>query len=248
MSDDAGGPDPELARLMEQAFLDVPLHGSWGSRSSTSAVLGWRRWRSRFGNRPGRHRPAARRRHRGALRPRLRGGGHHRDDLRPHHDGPRHRRPPRALPRRRQGGDRAGRGAGREGGSHAHRRGGRREGRQRAPRREGRLLGVARALRTPLAATDPRRSKLGGRFSRKDCTPSFMSGRPKLSTISRRLSSSAGPSPAWSCSYTWRFMIAIDVGRAARGHVAHVVLGVGEHLVGGQRLVDQTHLGRLGAA
>ena len=27
MSDDAGGPDPELARLMEQAFLDVPLHG-----------------------------------------------------------------------------------------------------------------------------------------------------------------------------------------------------------------------------
>ena len=26
MSDDAGGPDPELARLMKEAFLDVPLH------------------------------------------------------------------------------------------------------------------------------------------------------------------------------------------------------------------------------
>ena len=30
MSDDAGGPDPELARLMEQAFLEVPLHGLLG--------------------------------------------------------------------------------------------------------------------------------------------------------------------------------------------------------------------------
>ena len=30
MSDDAGGPDPELARLMKQAFLEVPLHGLLG--------------------------------------------------------------------------------------------------------------------------------------------------------------------------------------------------------------------------
>ena len=26
MSDDSGGPDPELARLMKEAFVDVPLH------------------------------------------------------------------------------------------------------------------------------------------------------------------------------------------------------------------------------
>ena len=30
MSDDAGGADPELARLMRDAFLDVPLHGLLG--------------------------------------------------------------------------------------------------------------------------------------------------------------------------------------------------------------------------
>jgi uncharacterized protein (TIGR00369 family) len=30
MTDTAGGPDPELARLMTQAFLDVPLHGLLG--------------------------------------------------------------------------------------------------------------------------------------------------------------------------------------------------------------------------
>ena len=63
-----------------------------------------------------------------------------------------------------------------------------------------------------VGGSSPMRSNFGGRRWRYDCTPSWKSPRPKLSTISRSASAPASPSPRWRSRYTCRLITAIDVG------------------------------------